>query len=78
MKSVQLIYFDAGGGHRAAAQALTAQALAEQRPWAVQQLNLFDLIDPRGRFRKLTGMAPEAYYNQRLARGAASPAERVH
>ena len=69
MKSVQLIYFDAGGGHRAAAQALTAQALAEQRPWAVQQLNLFDLIDPKGRFRKLTGMAPEAYYNQRLARG---------
>jgi len=69
MKTVQLIYFDAGGGHRAAAQALTAAALAEQRPWSVQQLNLFDLIDPKGRFRKLTGVPPEAYYNQRLARG---------
>ena len=69
MSHVQLIYFNAGGGHRAAAQAL-AQALgASARPWRVQTLNLIDLLDPQGRFRRLTGMQPEDLYNARLASG---------
>jgi UDP-N-acetylglucosamine:LPS N-acetylglucosamine transferase len=66
---VDLIYMDAGGGHRASAQALQA-SLAQQHPdWTVRLSNLFGLLDPQGQFRKFTGMGPEDYYNKRLAKG---------
>jgi UDP-N-acetylglucosamine:LPS N-acetylglucosamine transferase len=32
-------------------------------------VNLFEVLDPKGVFRKTTGMNPEDYYNKRLARG---------
>lgn len=66
---VQLVYFNAGGGHRAAAQALQAVCAQQQRPWDVQAVNLVDLVDPQGLFQRCTGMAPEDLYNARLARG---------
>jgi len=69
MKTIELIYFNAGGGHRAAAQALQAVMLEQARPWNVRLVNLFDVLDPQGLFRRITGMAPEDYYNKRLARG---------
>ena len=68
-RTVDLIYFNAGGGHRAAAQALEEVIRMQGRPWRVRLVNLFEVLDARGVFRKLTGAAPEAYYNQRLARG---------
>jgi hypothetical protein len=68
-KSLQLVYFNAGGGHRAAAQALRDVILQQQRPWSVQLVNLVEVLDPRHLFRKVTGMAPEDLYNMRLARG---------
>ncbi len=69
MTTIDLVYFDAGGGHRAAANALRA-TLAVQRPhWQVRLVHLFDVLDPQQRFRQVTGMAPEQYYNARLARG---------
>lgn len=69
MHTVELVYFNAGGGHRAAAQALAAVAAQQQRPWRVRLTNLFEVLDPQQYFRRFTGMAPEAYYNARLARG---------
>jgi UDP-N-acetylglucosamine:LPS N-acetylglucosamine transferase len=69
MTTVDLIYFNAGGGHRAAAQALQAVIREQQRPWQVRLVNLFEVLDPQDRFRRLTGFAPEAFYNQRLAHG---------
>jgi UDP-N-acetylglucosamine:LPS N-acetylglucosamine transferase len=68
-KWVDLVYFNAGGGHRAAALALQAVIREQQRPWDVRLVNLSDVLDPNGRFRKLTGIAPEDIYNMRLARG---------
>ena len=68
-KSVDLVYFNAGGGHRAAAQALQAVILEQGRLWDVRLVNLTEVLDPAGRFRKITGMAPEDLYNKRLARG---------
>jgi hypothetical protein len=66
---VDLIYMDAGGGHRASAQALKA-SLAQQHPdWTVRLSNLFGLLDPRGKYQRFTGMRPEDYYNKRLAKG---------
>ena len=67
--SIELIYFNAGGGHRAAAQALQAVMRAQGRPWRVRCVNLVDVLDPQSRFRGLTGMAPEDLYNMRLAKG---------
>lgn len=69
MTTVDLIYFNAGGGHRAAALALQAVIQAQQRPWEVRLVNLVDMLDPQAMFRKYTGMAPEDLYNKRLAKG---------
>jgi hypothetical protein len=68
MTQVELIYFDAGGGHRAAASALETVIREQQRPWQVRRINLFEALDPKQRYRRLTGMAPEDLYNKRLAR----------
>ena len=69
MKNITLIYFNAGGGHRAAATALAAVIAQQRRPWQVSCINLVDVLDPKGRFRQVTGLAPEDLYNLRLARG---------
>jgi len=67
MKTIDLVYFNAGGGHRAAAEAL--QEGMRQRPWRVRLVNFTEVIDPQGAFRRLTGFAPEDIYNKRLASG---------
>ncbi len=69
MTTIDLVYFDAGGGHRAAATALRDMALAQQRPWTLRMVHLMQVLDPDDRFRRLSGMAPEDVYNRRLARG---------
>jgi len=67
--TLDLVYFRAGGGHLAAARALQAR-LAETHPsWTTRLVDLFQVLDPDLRFRRLTGFAPEAYYNKRLATG---------
>ncbi|KKW68086.1 galactosyldiacylglycerol synthase [Lampropedia cohaerens] len=67
--SLELIYINAGGGHRASAQALQAIAQQQGRNWDVRLVNLFERIDPGQRFYALTGLNPEDLYNKRLARG---------
>ncbi|WP_088280043.1 galactosyldiacylglycerol synthase [Ideonella sp. A 288] len=69
MTTVDLVYFNAGGGHRAAALALQAVIRQQRRHWQVRLVNLVDMLDPQGRFRELVGLAPEDLYNRRLARG---------
>ncbi len=69
MTTVDLIYFNAGGGHRAASAALEASIGQRHPRWKVRCINLFDILDPRGQFQRVTGMAPEAIYNTRLAKG---------
>lgn len=69
MKTVDLVYFDAGGGHRAAATALQEMARRQQRPWQPRLVNLVQVLDPQGTFRRVTGFEPEDYYNLRLRRG---------
>lgn len=67
--TVDLVYFNAGGGHRAAAMALHEVLQLQQRPWSVRMVNLTEVLDHGDRFRRLTGLAPEDLYNRRLARG---------
>ena len=69
MTRVDLVWFNAGGGHRAAAQALEQVMHAQGRPWQVRKLNLTEVLDPTRVFRRLTGIEPEELYNKRLASG---------
>lgn len=66
---VVLMYFNAGGGHRAAASALQAQLIGQHPAWDVQMIDLFEILDSKHVFKRLTGFAPEDYYNKRLATG---------
>ena len=68
MKTIDLIYFNAGGGHRASALALQRSIALAGLPWTVRLVNLTEVLDPRGTLRKYT-FSPEDYYNARLARG---------
>ncbi len=69
MTNIDLVYFNAGGGHRAAATALDTVIRQQSRPWQVRLINLMNVLDPKDVFRKTTGMDWEDIYNNRLARG---------
>jgi len=69
VKRVQLIYFDAGGGHRAAATALKSVIDKQQRGWDAQLVNLQELLHSLDVFRKITGKRLEDIYNLMLAKG---------
>lgn len=69
MTTIDLVYFNAGGGHRAAASALETVIREQGRPWLVRCVDLFEVLDPQARFREVTGMALEDLYNRRLAKG---------
>jgi len=68
-KKVALIYFNAGGEHRAAATALQTELSTQCPDWTVTLVDLFQVIDPQQHFKRMTGFAPEAYYNKRLSSG---------
>jgi UDP-N-acetylglucosamine:LPS N-acetylglucosamine transferase len=69
LSDVELVYFNAGGGHRAAAQALEQVIREQGRPWRVRSVNVMEVLDPQGQFRRFTGIAPEDLYNLRLKKG---------
>jgi UDP-N-acetylglucosamine:LPS N-acetylglucosamine transferase len=68
-KTIDLVYFNAGGGHRAAALALQDVMARQRRPWNVRLVDLVRVLDPTDGFRRVTGFAPEELYNKRLQRG---------
>jgi UDP-N-acetylglucosamine:LPS N-acetylglucosamine transferase len=77
---IDFIYFDAGGGHRAAATALKAVIEQQRRPWDIRMVNLQELLDPLDLFRKVTGVRLQDIYNKMLAKGwtlGAGPALRL-
>ena len=69
MKRLDLVFFDAGGGHRAAANALHSVIKAQQHPFEVRLVNLQDLLDSIDVFRKLTGIRLQDLYNLMLKKG---------
>jgi len=69
MTTIDLVYINAGGGHRSAAVALEMAIREQCRDWQVRLVNLFEVLDPQDVFRRTTGVKPEDYYNVRLARG---------
>lgn len=69
MKRIDIIFFDAGGGHRSAATALKAVAEQQERPWQIRLVNLQEVLEPLDLFRKLTRIRMEDVYNKLLAKG---------
>ena len=69
MKRIDLVFFDAGGGHRAAANALRQVIEAQQRPWEIRVVNLQELLDPLDIFRKITRIRLQDLYNLMLRKG---------
>jgi UDP-N-acetylglucosamine:LPS N-acetylglucosamine transferase len=69
MTTIDLVYINAGGGHRSAAVALEMAIREQHSDWHVRLVNLFEVLDPQDIFRRTTGVKPEDYYNVRLARG---------
>src|ERR1700680_300902 len=69
MKTIELVFFDAGGGHRSAANALCEVVRREKRPWDMQMMNLQELLDDMDVFRKITDIRLQDLYNLMLRRG---------
>jgi UDP-N-acetylglucosamine:LPS N-acetylglucosamine transferase len=66
---IDLIFFDAGGGHRASATALKTLADSQQRGWQIRMVNLRDILEPIDVFHRLTGVRVEDLYNRMLKYG---------
>ncbi len=69
MNKIDFIYFDAGGGHRAAATALKAVIDQQHIPWEVRLVNLQEVLHSLDVFRKVTRIRLEDIYNLMLAKG---------
>ena len=69
MKKIDFLFFDAGGGHRAAATALKAISEHQRRPWDVRLVNVQEVLHSLDVFRKVTGIRLEDIYNLMLAKG---------
>ena len=69
VKRLDFVFFDAGGGHRAAANALGSVIEKQQRPFEVRMVNLQELLDSIDVFRQITGRRLQDLYNLMLKRG---------
>ncbi len=69
MHKLEFCFFDAGGGHRAAATALDMSIKAQQLPWNVQLTNLQELMDELDILKKYAGIRIEDQYNWMLRSG---------
>jgi hypothetical protein len=68
-RKLDLVYFNAGGGHRSAAMALQSVISGLALNWDVRLVNLQEILDVLDIFRKLTGVRLEDIYNLLLAKG---------
>jgi hypothetical protein len=69
MQRIEFGFFDAGGGHRAAATALEMSIRAQQRPWEVRLTNLQLLLDELDILKKYGGIRIQDFYNWMLRSG---------
>ena len=69
MQRIEFFYFDAGGGHRAAATALEMSIKAQGRSWDVRLTNVQELLDELDILKRYAGIRIEDYYNWMLRSG---------
>ncbi len=68
-RKIEFVFFDAGGGHRAAATALQMAIQSQNRPWNVQLTNLQELLDRLDVLKKYVGIRIQDFYNTMLRNG---------
>ena len=68
-RKIIIVFFDAGGGHRSAAEALKNALENQAKPWRVELLNLQEELDKLDIIRKLTGIRIQDAYNLILRKG---------
>jgi len=66
---VDLIFFDAGGGHRASGAALKSILAERRRNWQVRMVNLRDALGATDLVQSITGFEIEQVYNAMLRHG---------
>lgn len=69
LRRLEFIFFDAGGGHRAAATALKMAIEGDQRRWQVNLTNLQELLDQLDILKKYAGIRIQDFYNAMLRNG---------
>ena len=69
MKKIQILFHDAGGGHRNAAVALQTIISQQNRPWQIELVQFQELTDKLDVLRKLTGIRIQEQYNIILRNG---------
>src|SRR6202789_1266317 len=69
MPKIEFCFFDAGGGHRAAATALDMSIKAQNLPWNVQLANIQEIMEELDILKKYSGIRIEDYYNWMLRSG---------
>jgi UDP-N-acetylglucosamine:LPS N-acetylglucosamine transferase len=69
MQRIEFCFFDAGGGHRAAATALQMSIAAQERSWDVRLTNIQELMDELDILKKYAGIRIEDQYNWMLRSG---------
>jgi 1,2-diacylglycerol 3-beta-galactosyltransferase len=68
-RRADFLFFDAGGGHRSAAEALRSVIERQQRPFDVELVNLQEILDSIDVFRKVTKVRLQDLYNLMLKKG---------
>lgn len=68
-RKLTIVFFDAGGGHRSAAEALKGVLETRRQPWQVELLNLQELLDQLDLLKKITGLRIQDGYNLILRKG---------
>jgi Glycosyltransferase family 28 C-terminal domain len=68
-RSITIVFFDAGGGHRSAAEALKSVLETQQPVWNVRLLNLQEFLDKLDLLRQVTGLRIQDGYNLILRKG---------
>src|SRR5215470_2822755 len=68
-RKLTIVFFDAGGGHRSAAEALKNALENQTKPWRVELLNLQEELDKLDIVRKVTGIRIQDAYNLILRKG---------
>jgi UDP-N-acetylglucosamine:LPS N-acetylglucosamine transferase len=69
MERIEFCFFDAGGGHRAAAIALEMSIRSQGLSWDVRLTNLQELLDELDILKKTTGIRIQDCYNNMLRTG---------
>ena len=69
MRKLTIVYHDAGGGHRSAANALKATLTTQTNPWQVTLLDIQELLDSLDLIRRATGLRIQDTYNLILRKG---------